>query len=81
MMSMNAWGEESDSGENVSIDAVTLPPQKGIGSRQREALSDDGPDGRMRSPVRQARTPNIWPAGIRRRKRPETCTRPGQSSQ
>ena len=51
MMSMNAWGEDSDSGENVSIDAVTLPLQMGIGSRQREALSGDDPDGRTRSPV------------------------------
>lgn len=50
MMSMNARGEESDSGENVSIDAVALPQQKSTGSRQREALSGDDHDGRMRSP-------------------------------
>lgn len=34
MMSMNAWDEESDSGEAVSIDAVTPPNQKSTGSMQ-----------------------------------------------
>ena len=34
MMSMNAWGEESDRGETVSIDAVTLSQQKSTGSMQ-----------------------------------------------